>query len=207
MAHTLHSLSLKGKKIVNIENGKIIAEIDDVLFDPDANAIAALVTSKAGLFRRSTELVQQKDIQLFGHDVVLAKHADIVMNKNDVGDTDQWLQVSDQLRGIAVLTSEGTKIGSLTDLIVDEKGKVQFLAVTNPNNNKSEEIPNSSLKSIGKDAIIVDPNFMPQPEEPEETHVFTQSNVGVFTPQHQEFENTPLEPVDQKDLHEEEHEG
>ncbi len=209
MTHTLHSLSLKGKKIVNIENGKIVAEIQDVLFNPDTNSIAALVTSKAGLFRRTTELVEQKDIQLFGHDVVLSKTDDIVKDKSAVTGADHWLQVSDQLNGISVITSEGTRVGKLTDLVVDEKGKVQSLFVSDINTNKTEEVPSSALQSIGKDAIIVDPNFRPEPEldEPAETPVYQQSNVGVFTPQHQDSEQIPPEPMDQKDFHKEEHEG
>ncbi len=207
MAFTIHSMDLKGKKIVNVEDGKILAEINDVLFDPNNNSIVALVTSKAGLFKRNTEIAQQKDIQLFGHDVVLAKHADILLNKADVSGADEWLQVSDQLRGISVLTSEGTRVGKLQDLIVDGGGKVKFLGVTDLNNGKMEEIPTSSLKSIGRDAIIVDPAYKTSFDKtPEQTHVFERSNVGIFTPQHKERDQQPTaETMDQKDLHHEEH--
>src|SRR5512135_2095374 len=91
MAHTLHSLDLKGKKIINLENGKVIATVNDVLFDPDNNVVAALLTAKAGLFNRVTEIVQRKDINLLGLDVVLANRADVLTDKNDVSGADQWL--------------------------------------------------------------------------------------------------------------------
>ncbi len=209
MAFTIHSLNLKGKKIVNIENGKIIGEVSDVLFDPTYNGVAALITTKAGLFKRNTEIVQQKDINLLGEDVVLANHAEIVMNKNDVPGADEWLEVSTQLRGISVLTTEGTRVGKLQDLVVDGKGKVQALAVTDINTNKMEEIPNGSMRSIGRDAIIIDPGYKTEPDQmPVEQHTYAKDNVGVFTPEHQEREQQPpTETMDQKGLHHEEHGG
>jgi len=206
MAYTLHSLDLRGKKIINTENGKIVAAVNDVLFDPESNAIAALVTSKAGLFNRTTEIVQRKDIELLGQDVILADHADIVMDKNDVPVTDQWFSVSDRLQGISVLTTEGTRIGKLQDLVVDEKGNVTALAVSDMNGRNMQEIPNSALRNIGKDAIIVEPVGKEQPANmAEEPHTLPRNTVGVFNSDHPESDTQQAQPVDQANQHQEEH--
>ncbi len=206
MKYTLNSLDLRGKKIINTENGKIIAAVNDVLFDPEADAIAALVTSKAGLFNRTTEIVQRKDIVLLGEDVILADHADIVMDKNDISVTDQWLSVSDRLQGLSVVTTEGTRVGKLQDLVVDEKGNLTALAVTDMNGRKMQEIAYSALRNIGKDAIIIEPVAEEQPAEMAEQPQTTPSNtVGVFNTDQPESDTQQVQPVDQTNQQQEEH--
>jgi uncharacterized protein YrrD len=170
MDHNHMSLDLRGKKIVSVTNGEIIGEVVDVLVDPQERHIAALVTSKGNLFRRETQMLSREDITVIGKHVILSSRPDVVRNQEDFGASDQWIAVSDHLRGNDVVTNDGTRIGRLQDIIVNPNGDIIGYALTNIAVSgpiqENKQIPAASIMSFGKDVVIVDPAVIHTQEEP-----------------------------------------
>jgi uncharacterized protein YrrD len=161
MDHNHMSLDLRGKKIVSVTNGEIIGEVVDVLVDPEERYVAALITSKGNLFRRETQMLARDDISVIGKHVILSTQPDVVRNREDFNTADQWVAVSDHLRGNDVVTSDGTRVGRLQDIIIDPHGQIIAYALSNVAVSgpiaDSKQIPAESIQSFGKDVVIVDP--------------------------------------------------
>lgn len=173
MDHNHMSLDLRGKKIVSVTNGEIIGEVVDVLVDPQARRVAALVTSRGNLFRRETQMLANEDISVIGKHVILSNRPDVVRNSEDIAGRDHWIAVSDHLRGNDVVTSDGTRIGRLQDIIVDPHGEIVGYALSNITVEgpiaDNKQIPANSIQSFGKDAVIVDPSVVHANQQPLKT--------------------------------------
>jgi uncharacterized protein YrrD len=173
MDHNHMSLDLRGKKIVSVTNGEIIGEVVDVLVDPQERRIAALVTSRGNLFRRETQMLANEDITVIGKHVILSNRPDVVRNSEDVAGRDHWVGVSDHLRGNDVVTSDGTRIGRLQDIIVDPHGQIVGYALSNITVEgpiaDNKQIPADSIQSFGKDVVIVDPSVVHTQQQPLKT--------------------------------------
>jgi uncharacterized protein YrrD len=198
MDHNHMSLDLRGKKIVSVTNGEIIGEVVDVLVDPQERHIAALVTSKGNLFRRETQMLQREDISVIGKHVILSNRPDVVRNREDFTGNDQWVAVSDHLRGNDVVTNDGTRVGRLQDIIVNPHGGIigyalSNIAVSGPIQ-ESKQIPADSIMSFGKDVVIVDPGVIHARYEPLRTE---SDRTDIFGREREEYRTTETErPVD-----------
>jgi uncharacterized protein YrrD len=197
MDHNHMSLDLRGKKIVSVTNGEIIGEVVDVLVDPQERHIAALVTSKGNLFRRETQMLQLEDITVIGKHVILSTRPDVVRNREDFTGNDQWVAVSDHLRGNDVVTNDGTRIGRLQDIIVNPKGGIigyalSNIAVSGPIQ-ESKQIPADSVQSFGKDVVIVDPGVVHARLEPLPTE---SDRTDIFGREREEYRTTETERTD-----------
>ena len=62
---------LKGKPIVAITNGAIIAKVSDLLVDPVERTVSAIIGAAGGLLRRQTLVIPVAAIHVWGQDVIL----------------------------------------------------------------------------------------------------------------------------------------
>jgi uncharacterized protein YrrD len=61
-------------------------------------------------------------VQVWGHDVVLVDDSNVVCEMDGLPGNEGWLSVAEQIRGREVVSSEGTRIGTLDDVVLDLKG-------------------------------------------------------------------------------------
>jgi uncharacterized protein YrrD len=61
-------------------------------------------------------------VQVWGHDVVLVDDSNVVCKMDGLPGNEGWLSVAEQIRGREVVSSEGTRIGTLDDVVLDPKG-------------------------------------------------------------------------------------
>jgi uncharacterized protein YrrD len=161
---TVHSRDLEGKSIISATDGQIIAKVDDVMVDPAALRVAALVTSKGGLLRREVKLIPSDRVQVWGQDVILVDQPDVIVKRDELPHTEEWLAVSGQLRGRDVVSTEGTRIGQLEDIVLDSNGELVSydlgqVFVKDPQL-QSKWIPARATRSLGQDVLIVDTTQM-----------------------------------------------
>jgi uncharacterized protein YrrD len=161
MSITSLSQELKGKTIVSITNGAIVGEVVDVLIDPGALQVAALVTSKGGLLKRGeTEAILAKEVRVWGYDVILISGPDVVVKEEELPGLEKWLSAADQIRGYTVVSTDGTRIGELNDVMIDAQGQVVAydlarVFVKGPVA-ESKRIATELTHSLGPDVLIVD---------------------------------------------------
>ena len=165
MSNNCLSQELRGKSIVSVTNGQIIAKVEDVLLDPGTLRVAALVTAGGGLGNllksgRKTEAIPGDEVQVWGQDVVLVSGPDVIAKIEELPASDQWVSVSQQIKGRDVISAEGTRIGQLHDVVIDLKGQLvgydlARVFVEGPPA-QSKQIAVEATRTLGQDVLIVD---------------------------------------------------
>jgi uncharacterized protein YrrD len=156
------SRDLIGKPIISMTNGVSIGKVVDILFDPDAAHVAALVTSKGGLLARGAgmEAIPAQDVQVWGQDAVLVSRPDVVTGEDQLPERQHWLSVVEQVKGRDVVSIDGTRIGQLNDIVLNTQGELvaydlAHVLVSGPVT-QSKRIPAQTTRSFGRDVLIVD---------------------------------------------------
>lgn len=154
--------NLNGKAVVSITNGEKIGAVSDVMIDGESLQIAALVTSKGSLLHREFEAIPASAVMVWGKDVILVSGKDVIMHQEDLPDREKWITVSDRIQGRYVVSTDGTRIGQLNDVVIDPQGRIVAYDLSQVYVEgqlaESKRIPVSSTHSLGKDVLIVDTN-------------------------------------------------
>jgi uncharacterized protein YrrD len=166
MSNARISQELQGKSVISVSNGQVIAKVVDVLIDPDPPQVAAVVTAKGGggILKRQEEIeaIPSNEVQVWGQDAVLVSGPDVVVRISELPGSEKWLSVADQIRGHDVISTEGTRIGALNDVVVDTDGQfvsydlAQAYTVGEGSAAKIKQIPVEATSSLGRDVLIVD---------------------------------------------------
>jgi uncharacterized protein YrrD len=156
---------LLGKPIVSLTSGEIIAKVLDILIDPDALQLAAVVTSKGGglLSReKGIDVIPSDEVQVWGQDVVLVSRPDVSVKKGELPGTEKWLSVADRLKGQDVISTDGLRVGKLNDVVIDTSGQLvgydlarAFVFSGGPSGGV-KQIAAEATSSLGQDVLIVD---------------------------------------------------
>jgi sporulation protein YlmC with PRC-barrel domain len=102
---------LTNKAVVSATNGQKIASVSDVMIDPAALRVAALMISGGTVFRPERQLILADAVTLWGQDVILVKGTDVIVRDLDVQRDDGWLQAADYLRRRSVVGTDGRRLG------------------------------------------------------------------------------------------------
>ncbi len=122
---------LIGKSVISANDGRVIGAVKELYLDRNLEILTAirlggdgfLGLGGEGLFGRKIEVITRDDILLFGIDVILVKDSWTVTDGEQVPGLGQWLERND-LKGRAVDTPGGTKIGTIGDVIFDGDGRI-----------------------------------------------------------------------------------
>jgi uncharacterized protein YrrD len=114
---------LIGKPVISITDGKYLGDVKDLYFDRGVENITAVFMGSEGLFRKKTFFVKRESVHVFGLDAILVKDSDVVLDSAQYAPAADWLR-RDDLKGRAIDTPGGTKVGKLGDVIVDEEARV-----------------------------------------------------------------------------------
>lgn len=166
MSNARTSQELQGKSVISVSNGQVIAKVVDVLIDPDPPQVAAVVTAKGGggILKRQEEIeaIPADEVQVWGQDAVLVSGPDVAVKISELAGSERWLTVADQIKGHDVISTEGTRIGALNDVVVDTDGQLvsydlaQAYTVGKGSAAKIKQIPVEATSSLGRDVLIVD---------------------------------------------------
>lgn len=148
---------LIGKDIVHQATGERLATVQDLLLDPDARHIVALLAGGGSWF--SDARVVRWNSVVSSRDVV------IVQGDNPIGLASNDPEVSDLLKqntrmtGTTILSDGGERIGSVGDLFINDLGEVVGYEVKQgfiSDLSGRKFLPVEKVLAVGKDAIIAD---------------------------------------------------
>jgi uncharacterized protein YrrD len=159
MSDVYHGQDLIGKPIIDQTTGQIIADIADVLIDPNIAQVAALVTSKGNLFDRQIEAIPSHEVQVWGEDAILVGRTDVISKVEELAGSGKWLSVSDHVKGHEVVSSLGMRIGELNDVMINAEGQLvayelDRVFIEGPLA-ESKRIPADIAQAFGQDVLIV----------------------------------------------------
>ncbi len=124
-----HGKDFDNKPIISVTDGRMLGRAKDVYVDAQLRQLAGLYLGSEGMIRRRAQVIQSKDVVLFGIDVVLVKDSDVIAKDKDLPDSVNWLRLKD-IQGYEVHTSGGTKLGTVGDIILDETGAITGLSLS-----------------------------------------------------------------------------
>jgi uncharacterized protein YrrD len=148
-----------GKTIINVEDGRRIGSVSDILIDRETLEVAAIELSRGNLFNRETSAIRAEDIQVWGEDVILVRSGDSVTGSENIPQREKWLKVSEHIRGRYVVSVDGTRIGQVNGLMLDQRGRIlayelNQVFIDGPLN-RSKRISADATHSLGQDVLVV----------------------------------------------------
>jgi uncharacterized protein YrrD len=174
---------LIGKPVISVTNGQNIATIVDFMIDPEKLSLSALVTSKGSILSRKIEAIRAADIQVWGMHTVLVKDHDVILKEDELYDRDAWMSFLDDLKAREVVTIEGTRLGTIKDLLVDRRGNMLAYELTKVYKAgqafEGKLILTEATQSLGKDILVVDLKKALKAEEPVQVVQIQENQEGA----------------------------
>lgn len=147
-----------GVPVFTIREGKRIKEIQEVIYHPKQNKIAAFIVDNGGWFSGS-QVILFEDIVVLGEDAVLVDTAQVLKKASDVQSDIETITKSEKyLTDTQIITEKGEELGKVTDIYFDTKTGVVEEFEVSPADIKAEEkkrVKISDIITIGEDATIV----------------------------------------------------
>jgi sporulation protein YlmC with PRC-barrel domain len=109
--------------LISVTDGKKLGEVKDIYLDRDVTRMVAVYLGKSGIINRKMLMIELHRVQLFGIDAWFISGSDTVIARDEVAGSESYVLAGD-LRGREIQTEGGTKIGSVGDVIVNEKSQV-----------------------------------------------------------------------------------
>jgi uncharacterized protein YrrD len=149
---------LKGKAIVDIQRGEKVGSISDLLFDPGELRVAAIESESGAMFNRETEYFQAEQVEVWGKDVILVRRRGD--RSSSLPGRERLVNLSDQLNGRPIVSSDGVRVGQLGDVLLNQEGRLTGFELSQVDIQgpleKSRRVPISAVQSLGKDVVIID---------------------------------------------------
>ncbi len=121
---------IMGNPIITVSDGRSIGKVKDVYLDNDCRSVTGIYLGTEGLFSRHSYLIKKEDVVTIGKDAVLVKHPDVIVEEDDIEETEErWLR-RDDLQGRPVDTSGGTKVGKIGDVVINRDSDVMGFSLS-----------------------------------------------------------------------------
>lgn len=120
---------LENKPVISVTDGRMLGRAKDVYVDDELNGLAGLYLGSEGMIRRKAQVIPSADVVLYGIDVVLVKHTDVITTDKELTEAEAWQRLRD-LQGYEIHTPGGTKLGTVGDVILDESGAIIGLSLS-----------------------------------------------------------------------------
>lgn len=114
--------SLLGKAIVGQADGAQVGKVKDLLFDHDTDELVSLVLENKDLFGlMDAVVVPLRNVVNLGGDVIVVLDKSAAMHLKDDPRSNTLSQRETALSGTQVLSTNGQKLGTLADMVLDEQ--------------------------------------------------------------------------------------
>jgi uncharacterized protein YrrD len=122
--------------------------------------VAAAVTYGSDALNLQSRAIPGGKIRVWGRDALLTDRPDIANRPGDSREMETWPRVVRQLKGRKVITAAGTHIGTLYDLIINDRGQIldydlSEVMIEGPIA-YSRQVPADAYRLLQSDALIVD---------------------------------------------------
>ena len=153
------------KQLVQLDTGNIVGSIADLLIDPEAGRLAAVVAT-TGRWRETTVIPWEQIVVSTG-DVVLIAAGVEPQPASAVPRLQALLERKIHLSGTPVLTEKGSRVGTVGELLIDSDGAIQAYTI-NRGFLGSERlfVAVAGVVSIGADALLVHEESLQDSMEP-----------------------------------------
>lgn len=103
--------------VMEILNGKNIAQIKDVVMNPDTKNVMLLLDTSVFA---DLHIISKEDVEGIGNDFIMVKTSNAVKSTQDTPELMKTLNDYYSIVGLCVITSSGNVIGKIEDFTLDE---------------------------------------------------------------------------------------
>lgn len=129
----INASSLIGTRILSLQLGGAIAEVDNLIVDPDNLQIVAFHLSGPVIGGETGDILDARSIREFSRLGFIIDDTDELVFRTDVVRIDKIMSLNFHLVGLKVVTEKGKKLGKVIDFIVDPSSLLtQQLVVQRP---------------------------------------------------------------------------
>jgi sporulation protein YlmC with PRC-barrel domain len=118
-----HSRDFDRKLIISSSDGRLLGEIKGILLDASASRGVAVFLGKTGILSRKATMIDLKHFQVCGIDAWLTKDSDCVVSSDEYPGYEKLVLAGD-LFGREIQTEGGHRIGTIGDVLLDDKFNV-----------------------------------------------------------------------------------
>lgn len=156
---------MKDMPIVSYPNGKIIAKVTDMMISPTTRSVSALLSTEGGLLSRTTKVIGATEVLVWGDDMIIVNGPDVFINKDQIPCHEECLSVAGQIKGRAVVGQNGTRIGVLNDILIDNEGRIvgydlSKVEISGPVAS-TKRIGVEATHALGPDVLVIDTTKLP----------------------------------------------
>lgn len=147
---------LQGLAVLDVSGGKKLGTVGDVVVSPDDGRVMAL-TIAGGMLGGNGSYVAAEDVRAIGADAITVDGENVARPESEMPDDLRAARdVSRQLPGKKVVTENGTLLGTVHDVLVDESAlRVSGLTIGGGLLSSEDAIAADRIVSVGPDALIV----------------------------------------------------
>jgi len=114
---------LIGKPVYSLTDGRQLGNVKDIYLDLEFDLLNGIFLGTEGMFKRKARVIARENIAVFGYDAVLVTDSDVETDNNQTPEVELWLR-RDSIQGRSIETAGGTKVGTVGDILFDEKARV-----------------------------------------------------------------------------------
>lgn len=148
---------LSGLAIIDIEDGKKLGSVGEVVVSPDDGRLLGFVIKSGGLLKTEESVVEIDDVRAIGADAVTVTGDEIIHRTEASSDALRQARAGDRaLVGRKVVTQGGSVLGQVADLVLSEESRrVVGLVLGGGMFEKGDAVPADRIAAVGPDVVIV----------------------------------------------------
>ena len=148
------SVEILGLPIISITEGRELGMSKTLLIDAK-NGVVAAITIEDDDWYRGVKLIPYESVIAIGEDAVTITHSDNILNLEEAGDYERFLNENIRVIGTKAITKTGRIQGKVTEVFIGEGGKIVKVEITTPEGS-ANEVDADQISIFGKQVTVVD---------------------------------------------------
>ena len=148
------SVEILGLPIISITEGRELGTSKTLLIDAK-NGVVAAITIEDDDWYRGVKLIPYESVIAIGEDAVTITHSDNILNLEEAGDYERFLNENIRVIGTKAITKSGRIQGKVTEVFIGEGGKIVKVEITTPEGS-TNEVTSDQISIFGKQVTVVD---------------------------------------------------
>ena len=177
------SVEILGLPIISITEGREMGTSKTLLIDAK-NGVVAAITIEDDDWYRGVKLIPYESVIAIGEDAVTITHSDNILNLEEAGDYERFLNENIRVIGTKAITKTGRIQGKVTEVFIGEGGKIVQVEITTPEGSVNE-VAADQISIFGKQVTVVD-------ADAEKKNSFV-TNAPAFEPTFDEQPSAPAQ--------------
>ncbi|MEO6578749.1 MAG: PRC-barrel domain-containing protein [Candidatus Limnocylindria bacterium] len=154
---------LAGLAVIDVRDGKKLGTVSETVVSPDDGRLLGFVLKSGGMLSREESAVEIDDVRSIGADAITVEGEEIIHRPEATQPSFQEARNGDRaLVGRKIVTQNGTVVGQVADLVVNEESRrVGSILIGGGMFESSDAIPAARVVSVGPDVVIVTDEGVP----------------------------------------------